>query len=157
MAILSSVFLLVPLVLIESSLAVTFSSKLIHRFSDEVKAFRVSGNGKVSGSWPERRSLDYYQLLMSSDLQRQKMKLGSRYQLLFPSEGSKTMSFGNDFGWLHYTWIDVGTPNVSFLVALDAGSDLLWVPCDCIQCAPLSASYYSSLVHSGFLGIYYAG
>lgn len=99
MAILSSVFLLVPLVLIESSLAVTFSSKLIHRFSDEVKAFRVSGNGKVSGSWPERRSLDYYQLLMSSDLQRQKMKLGSRYQLLFPSEGSKTMSFGNDFGW----------------------------------------------------------
>lgn len=47
---------------------------------------------------------------------------------------------------LHYTWIDVGTPNVSFLVALDAGSDLLWVPCDCVQCAPLSAGYYSSLV-----------
>lgn len=47
---------------------------------------------------------------------------------------------------LHYTWIDIGTPNVSFLVALDVGSDLLWVPCDCIQCAPLSASYYSSLV-----------
>lgn len=48
---------------------------------------------------------------------------------------------------LHYTWIDIGTPNVSFLVALDAGSDLLWVPCDCIQCAPLSASYYDSLVN----------
>ncbi|XP_020082096.1 aspartic proteinase-like protein 1 isoform X2 [Ananas comosus] len=45
---------------------------------------------------------------------------------------------------LHYTWIDIGTPNVSFLVALDAGSDLLWVPCDCIQCAPLSG-YHSSL------------
>lgn len=43
-------------------------------------------------------------------------------------------------------WIDIGTPNVSFLVALDAGSDLLWVPCECVQCAPLSASYYSSLV-----------
>lgn len=47
---------------------------------------------------------------------------------------------------LHYTWIDIGTPNVSFMVALDAGSDLLWVPCDCIQCAPLSASYYDTLV-----------
>ena len=46
---------------------------------------------------------------------------------------------------LHYTWIDIGTPNVSFLVALDAGSDLLWVPCDCIQCAPLSG-YHGSLV-----------
>ncbi|ONK73989.1 uncharacterized protein A4U43_C03F1650 [Asparagus officinalis] len=45
---------------------------------------------------------------------------------------------------LHYTWIDIGTPNVSFLVALDAGSDLLWVPCDCIQCAPLSG-YHGSL------------
>lgn len=47
---------------------------------------------------------------------------------------------------LHYTWIDIGTPNVSFLVALDVGSDLLWVPCDCIQCAPLSSGYYSNLV-----------
>ncbi|KAG0476240.1 hypothetical protein HPP92_013081 [Vanilla planifolia] len=34
---------------------------------------------------------------------------------------------------LHYTWVDVGTPNISFLVALDAGSDLFWVPCDCIR------------------------
>lgn len=46
---------------------------------------------------------------------------------------------------LHYAWLDIGTPNVSFLVALDAGSDLLWVPCDCIQCAPLSG-YRGSLV-----------
>ncbi|KAF6175725.1 hypothetical protein GIB67_022727 [Kingdonia uniflora] len=52
-----------------------------------------------------------------------------------------------DSQWLHYTWIDVGTPAVSFLVALDAGSDLLWVPCDCVQCAPLSASYYKDLVY----------
>jgi hypothetical protein len=44
---------------------------------------------------------------------------------------------------LHYTWIDIGTPNVSFLVALDTGSDLLWVPCDCIECAPLSAAHYN--------------
>jgi hypothetical protein len=49
---------------------------------------------------------------------------------------------------LHYTWIDIGTPSTSFLVALDAGSDLLWVPCDCIQCAPLSASFYSNLVYN---------
>ncbi|KAK1389237.1 hypothetical protein POM88_017415 [Heracleum sosnowskyi] len=47
---------------------------------------------------------------------------------------------------LHYTWIDIGMPSVSFLVALDTGSDLLWVPCYCLQCAPLSSSYYSILV-----------
>ncbi|XP_077212755.1 eukaryotic aspartyl protease family protein [Tasmannia lanceolata] len=116
----------------------TFSSKFIHRFSDEAHAVRVSRKGEFFGQWPRQGSRDYYRHLASSDLQRQKMKLGTRYQSLFPSEGSKTLSFGNDLGWLHYTWIDIGTPNVSFLVALDTGSDLFWVPCDCIECAPLS-------------------
>ncbi|GLT68866.1 hypothetical protein SLA2020_410610 [Shorea laevis] len=123
--------------------ALVFSSRLFHRFSDEARALKFGKNGAVR--WPEKRSLEYYEALVSSDFKRQKMKLGPKYQLVFPSRGSKTMSLGNDFGWLHYTWIDIGTPNVSFLVALDAGSDLFWVPCDCQQCAPLSASYYSSL------------
>lgn len=142
-----SLFILVMAsLLVHRTLQITFSSRLIHRFSDEVRAFRVSRNVRAAGAWPERKSLEYYRMLSSSDLQRQKMKLGPQYQVLFPAEGSKTMSFGNDFGWLHYTWIDIGTPHVSFLVALDAGSDLLWVPCDCVQCAPLSANYYNSLV-----------
>ncbi|KAL6651202.1 hypothetical protein ACP70R_010127 [Stipagrostis hirtigluma subsp. patula] len=38
---------------------------------------------------------------------------------------------------LHYTEVAVGTPKTTFLVALDTGSDLIWVPCDCKQCAPL--------------------
>ncbi|CAL5323898.1 unnamed protein product [Camellia sinensis] len=138
--------------LVKCVVGVTFSSRLIHRFSDELKALRVSRKGGESGSWPERKSMEYYKMLVANDVQRQKMKLGSRYQFLFPSEGSRAFSLGNDFGWLHYTWIDVGTPNVSFLVALDSGSDLLWVPCDCIQCASLSASYYNSLVCSLVFG-----
>lgn len=39
-------------------------------------------------------------------------------------------------------------PSVAFLVALDTGSDLLWLPCDCVECAPLAASYYDALVCS---------
>ncbi|KAJ4761528.1 Eukaryotic aspartyl protease family protein [Rhynchospora pubera] len=127
----------------QSSESATLSLRLVHRFSDEA---RVSAPGGAGWRWPSRGSMAYYRTLLRSDLQRQKRRLGVRYQhqALFPDEGSDTFSLGNDFGWLHYTWIDIGTPNVSFLVALDSGSDLLWVPCDCIQCAPLSG-YHSSL------------
>nr|KYP75831.1 Aspartic proteinase-like protein 1 [Cajanus cajan] len=117
----------------------TFSARLVHRFADEIKPVR-------SPASPDRRSFRYFQMLLTGDILRRKINLGAaRYQLLFPSHGSKTMSLGNDFGWLHYAWIDIGTPSTSFLVALDAGSDLLWIPCDCVQCAPLSSSYYSNL------------
>lgn len=35
---------------------------------------------------------------------------------------------------LHYANVSVGTPSLSFLVALDTGSDLFWLPCDCSSC-----------------------
>jgi hypothetical protein len=38
---------------------------------------------------------------------------------------------------LYYAEVELGTPNTTFLVALDTGSDLLWVPCDCKQCASI--------------------
>ncbi|XP_022963037.1 aspartic proteinase-like protein 1 isoform X1 [Cucurbita moschata] len=141
------VLVLLMMISAHQAMSIAFTSRILHRFSEEMKALRVSRstNTSVRVSWPEKGSMEYYQELVSGDFQRQKMKLGSRFQLLFPSEGSKTIALGNDFGWLHYAWIDIGTPSVSFLVALDAGSDLLWIPCDCIQCAPLSASYYGSL------------
>ncbi|XP_020211768.1 aspartic proteinase-like protein 1 [Cajanus cajan] len=132
-------FLLEPLTPRAMPVPLTFSARLVHRFADEIKPVR-------SPASPDRRSFRYFQMLLTGDILRRKINLGAaRYQLLFPSHGSKTMSLGNDFGWLHYAWIDIGTPSTSFLVALDAGSDLLWIPCDCVQCAPLSSSYYSNL------------
>ncbi|XP_010530171.1 PREDICTED: aspartic proteinase-like protein 1 isoform X1 [Tarenaya hassleriana] len=125
-----------------SALGFTFSAKLIHRYSLEAAEWR-SREGVVV--FPERKSLEYAEVLLSSDLKRLRMKFGSRLQFLFPSEGSLIQSFGNELGWLHYTWIDVGNPNVPFLVALDAGSDLFWVPCECIRCASFSASQYHVL------------
>ncbi|XP_042025896.1 aspartic proteinase-like protein 1 isoform X1 [Salvia splendens] len=129
---------------------IVYSARLVHRFSDEARAHRDArvlrnGAGLNGGFWPQRRSLEYYRRLLSSDVQRQTLKLNPQFQFLYPAAGSATLPLGNDFGWLHYMWIDIGTPKVSFLVALDAGSDLFWVPCDCVQCAPLSSSYYSSL------------
>ncbi|MCL7051362.1 hypothetical protein MKW94_019939, partial [Papaver nudicaule] len=37
---------------------------------------------------------------------------------------------------LHYASVSLGIPSKSFLVALDTGSDLFWVPCDCTSCTP---------------------
>jgi hypothetical protein len=48
---------------------------------------------------------------------------------------------------LHYAVVALGTPNVTFLVALDTGSDLFWVPCDCVKCAPLSSPSYGVCTH----------
>ncbi|KAK8466844.1 hypothetical protein PHAVU_008G170200 [Phaseolus vulgaris] len=131
---------------LEGSVGVTFSSRLVHRFSEEAKVHLASrGNGSVLQSWPKRNSSEYFRLLLRNDVTRQRMRLGSQYETLYPSEGGQTFSFGDALYWLHYAWIDIGTPNVSFLVALDAGSDMLWVPCDCIECASLSAGNYNVL------------
>ncbi|CAA7401735.1 unnamed protein product [Spirodela intermedia] len=126
------------LLLAWGSESLTLSSRLIHRFSEEAREIWSARSGEGAVGWLSRGSEDYYRALVGRDLLRQKNKLGVRYQVVFPSEGGGAVGLGNDFGWLHYTWVDIGTPNVSFLVALDAGSDLFWVPCDCIQCAALS-------------------
>lgn len=82
---------------------IVYSARLVHRFSDEAKAHRdarVLRNGaQVSGFWPQRRSLEYYRRLLSSDVERQTLKLNPQFQFLYPSEGSATLPLGNDFGW----------------------------------------------------------
>ncbi|KAF3777215.1 Aspartic proteinase-like protein 1 [Nymphaea thermarum] len=124
--------------------SLTLSSKLIHRFSEEARLIWRRRNGEAHrGPSPRSRSLEYYEMLWRSDVQRQRMRLSPQYQSLLFSEGSETFSPGNDLGWLHYVWVDIGTPNVSFFVALDTGSDLFWVPCDCIQCATFAAQNFS--------------
>lgn len=49
---------------------------------------------------------------------------------------------------LHYTTVQLGTPGMKFMVALDTGSDLFWVPCDCSRCAPTEGSPYASVCFS---------
>ncbi|XP_051127056.1 aspartyl protease family protein 1 isoform X2 [Andrographis paniculata] len=42
---------------------------------------------------------------------------------------------------LHYTTVTLGTPGIKFLVALDTGSDLFWVPCATEDDSPYASDF----------------
>ncbi|KAJ7536460.1 hypothetical protein O6H91_12G070500 [Diphasiastrum complanatum] len=125
--------------------------KLIHKFSDEARALLQHRSGGKLEPWPSKGSMDFYRMLHNHDRGRHERKLSTNGEVTF-SKGMETAQLADQFGWLYYTLVDVGTPNKTFLVALDTGSDLFWVPCQCKQCAPRSAPGYPNLVQ--FLNVY---
>uniref|UniRef100_A0A0E0AEF6 Peptidase A1 domain-containing protein n=1 Tax=Oryza glumipatula TaxID=40148 RepID=A0A0E0AEF6_9ORYZ len=111
---------------------------LHHRYSPIVQRW-AEERGHAGVSWPAGAEVigspEYY-----SALSRHDHALFARRGLA-QGDGLVTFADGNITlrldGSLHYAEVAVGTPNTTFLVALDTGSDLFWVPCDCKQCAPL--------------------
>lgn len=107
----------------------TFGFDIHHRYSDPVKVV-LDLHGL-----PEKGSVEYY----SAWTQRDRVIKGRR---LADTTNPTPLSFsgGNEtfrlssLGFLHYANVTVGTPGLSFLVALDTGSDLFWLPCDCSNC-----------------------
>ncbi|KAA8547544.1 hypothetical protein F0562_003973 [Nyssa sinensis] len=107
----------------------TFGFDIHHRYSDPVK-----GILDLDGL-PEKGSLEYYTAMAHRD----RLIHGRR---LADTVDPKPLAFayGNEtfripsLGYLHYANVSLGTPSLWFLVALDTGSDLFWLPCDCISC-----------------------
>ncbi|XP_022870023.1 aspartyl protease family protein 1-like [Olea europaea var. sylvestris] len=109
----------------------TFAFDIHHRYSDPVHGFL-----NLDGL-PEKGSLDYYSAMAQRD------QLIKAHRLAVTPADSTHLSFfgGNEtyklssLGSLHYAIVTVGTPALTFLVALDTGSDLFWLPCDCTSCS----------------------
>lgn len=102
-----------------------------HRYSDPVRGL-LDPVGL-----PEKGSAGYYSVMAQRDRFVQGRKLsgtatGDNTQLTFVN-GNETIQLSS-LGYLHYANVSVGTPSLSYLVALDTGSDLFWLPCDCISC-----------------------
>ncbi|XP_068329461.1 aspartyl protease family protein 1-like [Pyrus communis] len=98
-----------------------------HRFSDPVKA--ILGSDEL----PEKGSSGYYAAMAHRDRLVRGRHLSTADKQTTPlafEYGNITHRIGA-FGYLHYANVSVGTPSTSYLVALDTGSDLLWLPCDC--------------------------
>ncbi|XP_078161100.1 aspartyl protease family protein 1-like [Carex rostrata] len=121
-----------------------------HRFSDKVQEWTDSRG--LPPAWnPEeapRGSVEYYQRLLKYDLHRHRDRSLAEGDLYaFTKFGNETLEY---IGHLQYAFVDLGTPNQTFLVALDTGSDLFWVPCNCKQCAPNSDPSYGNIVFRNY-------
>ncbi|KAK4774072.1 hypothetical protein SAY87_029091 [Trapa incisa] len=108
----------------------TFGFDIHHRFSDPVKGVLDVDDLQL----PEKWSAPYYTAMARRDQAIHGRRLAEH------PDAPITFSPGNDthrlpsLGFLHYANVTVGTPESWFLVALDTGSDLFWLPCDCISC-----------------------
>ncbi|XP_057492633.1 aspartyl protease family protein 1-like [Actinidia eriantha] len=105
----------------------TFGYDIHHRYSDPVK-----GILDLHGL-PEKGTVDYYAVMAHRDhLLRGRHLAGaavSSAPLTFAS-GNETYQISS-LGFLHYANVSVGSPDLWFLAALDTGSDLFWLPCNC--------------------------
>ncbi|GAB4847585.1 hypothetical protein Ancab_026647 [Ancistrocladus abbreviatus] len=123
-----------------------FTFEMHHRYSEQVKMFsqRTSRpNFSLHSHWPVKGSFEYYAELAERDRFFRGRSISEIEEPVTFSDGNATFRISS-LGFLHYTTVTLGTPGMKFLVALDTGSDLFWVPCDCSRCAPIEGTTYGS-------------
>ncbi|KAM7260035.1 hypothetical protein ACFE04_015776 [Oxalis oulophora] len=106
-----------------------YEFSLHHRYSDEVKGILT-----LDGL-PEKGSSGYYKAMTYRDrfIHGRRLATTNDQTPLTFSHGNETNLY-TSLGYLHYVNVSVGTPALSYFVALDTGSDLFWLPCDCTSC-----------------------
>ncbi|KAL7083953.1 hypothetical protein ACP275_14G194600 [Erythranthe tilingii] len=107
----------------------TFGFDIHHRYSDTVKEFL-----NLDGL-PEKGTVDYYTAMAHRDQLLKGRRLAASTTPTVTFFGGNQTYNVRALSYLHYSLITVGTPALLFLVALDTGGDLFWLPCDCITCA----------------------
>ncbi|CAO2827877.1 unnamed protein product [Amaranthus hypochondriacus] len=145
MRILSLIFLSVSAVFFEvcNCNGRIFTFQMHHRYSEQVKIWSQQNfRDHFRYRWPKKGSFEYYSELALRDHFLRGRKISEVEQPLTFSDGNSTFRVSS-LGFLHYTTVTLGTPGVKFLVALDTGSDLFWVPCDCTRCAPFGNANYA--------------
>ncbi|KAI5438697.1 aspartyl protease family protein 1 isoform X2 [Lathyrus oleraceus] len=109
----------------------SFGFDIHHRFSEPVKG--IFGIDKL----PDEGTREYYVAMAHRDRVFHARRLADGGDI-----DQKLLTFSPDnstyqiplFGYLHFANVSVGTPSSWFLVALDTGSDLFWLPCNCTEC-----------------------
>ncbi|XP_023766889.1 aspartyl protease family protein 1 isoform X2 [Lactuca sativa] len=124
--------------------ASVFTLKMHHRFSEPVRKWSESINKLSTTDFPSKGSVEFYSQLADHDrvFRGRGLSDSGEQQLTFV-DGNSSLRI-KSLGYLHYTTVSLGTPGQKFLVALDTGSDLFWVPCECSRCASIDNTPYSS-------------
>lgn len=128
----------------------TYELPFTHKFSGKA---REDHYAQQRGDWPfpDVDTVDYQKFLTHHDAARHGRMLANIPASYTFLEGNYSIQF---VGGLYYSTIDVGTPSVPFLVALDTGSDLFWLPCECQSCAPTSSPIYEDYGITNALNVY---
>ncbi|PPD72343.1 hypothetical protein GOBAR_DD30747 [Gossypium barbadense] len=107
----------------------TFGFEFHHRYSDPVKQILAVDE------LPAKGSLEYYSAMIHRDkiIKGRRLAAENDQTPVTFLDGNATYRLSS-LGYLHYANVTVGTPALWFLVALDTGSDLFWLPCDCSSC-----------------------
>lgn len=138
----------------------TVEMHMIYRYSEEFEALKerqaAGGDWQRGGEVPghdwrkgkqaaasdwRRGSQEQHEHLMRRDRMRHLAHGRGMLSVASLSPSNETIDL-DVLGGLHYSFITIGTPNQTFLVALDTGSDLLWVPCNCQQCSSTNWATY---------------
>ncbi|KAL6660327.1 hypothetical protein ACP70R_001873 [Stipagrostis hirtigluma subsp. patula] len=103
-----------------------------HRFSSPVRRWAEARGRALPGGWPapaaRRTSPPLRGTITTARCQPPEVVAVSPRRSLSPRATPPSS--------LHYALVTVGTPGQTFMVALDTGSDLFWLPCQCDGCTP---------------------
>ncbi|KAG0563847.1 hypothetical protein KC19_8G064100 [Ceratodon purpureus] len=128
-----------------------YTFEVTHRFSDKAREELKARHGDAFLDWPRQGTPEFHDMLFHLDLHRHPGRVLPRGDaakakappLMASSVGNTT--YFNQRDGLQYTYIEIGTPSQRFYVALDTGSDLLWLPCaHCVSCAPSVSTLYDT-------------
>ncbi|CAH9123787.1 unnamed protein product [Cuscuta epithymum] len=123
--------LLISVKLNSSSVKEFLEYNIYQQHSNEVNIVLLGGKGL-----PKKGTVEYNSAAWTAVEQYGRRHLSTAHHspaLTFAAAGdvnTKIRSLGN----LHFAQISVGTPPDSFMVAIDTGSDISWLPCGCKNC-----------------------
>ncbi|KAH7280624.1 hypothetical protein KP509_36G006500 [Ceratopteris richardii] len=123
----------------------SFEMEMIYKYSQrfqEVTKGRPEWEHLAEDSWVRLETAEFYHKLVTEDRHRHASRNLLTADDAYSLSPTNATYFIRTLGSIHYSLLELGTPPKLFLVGLDTGSDLLWVPCDCRQCSKANWASY---------------